>query len=201
MSTEGPVHAVQFPEMNWHPVRLEDVFPEAWRNGAGTAREMLAWPHREHWKVRIAVADLDRDGPFSPYPGVTRWFAIVSGGGVKLRVDAHGHALRSDSPPFRFDGSAKVECDLLTGPAQAFNLMLSGNDGQLERVQGRCERRCGKGALVGVYSHEHEVVFMAVEVRIVIPPRTLAWHIVPADERIDFSTAGALWFEVPASAQ
>jgi hypothetical protein len=42
---------------------------------------------------------------------------------------------------------------------------------------------------------------MAVEVRVVIPPRTLAWTLVPADERIDFATAGALWFEVSASAQ
>ena len=187
--------------MNWHQVRLEEVFPEAWRNGAGTARELLAWPHRENAKVRIALADIERDGPFSPHAGVTRWFAVVAGGGVKLRVDAHGHSLRGDAPPFRFDGGAKVECDLLAGPAQAFNLMLAGVEGSLERLLGRQERRCRKGALVGVYSHDHEVAFMAVEVRIAIPPRTLAWTIVPADERIDFTTAGALWFEVPAPAQ
>jgi environmental stress-induced protein Ves len=136
MSTERPAHAVQFPGMNWHQVRLEDVFSEAWRNGAGTARELLAWPHRENCNVRIALADIDRDGPFSPYPGVARWLAVVSGGGVKLRVDAHGHSLRTDSPPFRFDGGAKVECDLLAGPAQAFNLMLATGQGSLERVQG-----------------------------------------------------------------
>lgn len=187
--------------MNWHQVRLDDVFPQPWRNGAGMARELLAWPHRENWKARIALAEIDRDAPFSAWPGVTRWFAVASGGGVKLRVDAHGHSLRSDSPPFRFDGGAKVECDLLAGPVQAFNLMLAGDEGSLERVEGRHERRCCKGALVGIYSHAHEVSFMAAQVRIAIPPRTLAWNIVPADERIDFTTAGALWFEVPASAQ
>jgi hypothetical protein len=47
-----------------------------------------------------------------------------------------------------------------------------------------------------VYSHEHEIAFMAVEVRIVVPPRTLAWNVVPVDERVDLSTPGALWFEV-----
>lgn len=187
--------------MNWHEVRLEDVFPEQWRNGGGRARELLAWPHRENARVRVALADIDRDGPFSAYPGITRWLAVVSGGGVKLRVDGHGHSLRTDSPPFRFDGGAKVEWDLLAGAAQAFNLMLPGPGGSLERVQGRQERRCSKGALVGTYSHEHDVTFMAVEVRVVIPARTLAWTLVPADERIDFATAGTLWFEVPASAQ
>jgi environmental stress-induced protein Ves len=145
--------------------------------------------------VRLSLADIERDGPFSSYPGVSRWFAVASGAGVKLRVDGHGHSLKPDSAPFRFDGGAKVECDLLAGPAQAFNLMLQGREGRLERVQGGHERSCRKGALVGVYSHEHEVAFMAVEVRITIPPRTLAWGVVPADERIDFATQGALWFE------
>jgi environmental stress-induced protein Ves len=181
--------------MNWHSVRLDEVFPTPWQNGGGTARELLAWPHRENWHVRLSLADIERDGPFSSYPGVARWFAVASGAGVKLRVDGHGHSLKPDSAPFRFDGGAKVECDLLAGPAQAFNLMLQGREGRLERVQGGHERSCRKGALVGVYSHEHEVAFMAVEVRITIPPRTLAWGVVPADERIDFATQGALWFE------
>jgi hypothetical protein len=76
--------------------------------------------------------------------------------------------------------------------------MLRGREGLLRRVSGRQEIACRKGSLVGVYSHDHEVAFMAVEVRIVIPPRTLAWSVVPLDERVDFSTEGALWFEVAA---
>ncbi|HEY8049917.1 MAG TPA: HutD family protein [Ramlibacter sp.] len=182
--------------MNWHEVRLDEVFATPWKNGGGVARELLFWPHRDDWSVRVSVADIERDGPFSSYPGVARWFAVLSGGGVKLRVDGHGHSLHTDSEPFRFDGGAKVECDLLAGPTQDFNLMLLGREGRVERVKGRHERTGRKGALVGVYSHEHAITFMAVEVRITIPPRTLAWNIMPAEERIDFTTPGALWFEV-----
>ena len=182
--------------MNWHEVRLDEVFPSPWRNGGGTTRELLAWPHRDDWKVRASVADITSDGPFSSFPGVTRWFAVLAGEGVTLRVDGAENALGTDAAAFRFDGAAKVDCRLTGGPTQDFNLMLHGAAGKLERLHGRHERDCRKGSLVGVYSHEHEVSFLAVEVRIVIPPRTLAWNIVPTDERVDFSTRGALWFEV-----
>jgi environmental stress-induced protein Ves len=181
--------------MNWHQVRLDEVFPSPWRNGGGTTREMLAWPHRENWNVRASIADVTADGPFSGFPGVTRWFAVLSGDGVKLRVDGSDHALRAGSEALRFDGAAKVDCDLLGGATQDFNLMLQGREGKLERVAGQHERACRKGSLVGVYSHEHEVSFLAVEVRVVIPPRTLAWNIISTGERIDFTTKGALWFE------
>ena len=76
--------------------------------------------------------------------------------------------------------------------------MLKGRNGRLERVEGRHACSCAKGSIVGVYSHEHEVAFLAVEVRIVIPPRTLAWNVMPMDERIDFATEGALWFTAEA---
>ena len=182
--------------MNWHEVRLGEVFPTPWRNGGGTTRELLAWPHRENWNARLSIADVVRSGPFSAFPGVMRWFAVLSGDGVRLRAGDREENLLAESAPCQFDGAAGTACDLLGGPTQDFNLMLQGRDGYLERVEGRQERACRKGALVGVYSHDHEVVFRAVEVRIVIPVQTFAWTIVPTDERFDFTTKGALWVEV-----
>jgi environmental stress-induced protein Ves len=182
--------------MNWHEIRLDDMAATPWRNGGGTTRELLAWPHKDEWSARVSVARIAKAGPFSAYPGVARWFAVLSGAGVKLRVDGHEYRLDAKSEALRFDGESSVDCDLAAGETEDFNLMLSGREGTLERVSGRHEIACRKGSLVGVYSHEHEVAFMAVEVRIVIPPRTLAWNIVPVDERVDFTTEGALWFEV-----
>jgi hypothetical protein len=182
--------------MNWHHVPLDSAASTPWLNGGGTTRELLAWPHQQDWSARLSVADIASAGPFSSYPGVKRWFAVLGGGRVKLIVDGQTHALGADSKPLSFDGAARVDCSLDGAATQDFNLMLRSREGRLERVEGRCERACRKGSLVGVYSHDHEVVFMAVEVRIAIPPRTLAWNVMPADERIDFSTAGALWFEV-----
>jgi len=182
--------------MNWHHVPLDSVAATPWRNGGGTTRELLAWPHQREWSARVSVADIASAGPFSNYPEVVRWFAVLGDGRVKLRVDGHEHALNGQSQPLRFAGESDVHCDIEGGPTQDFNLMLRGPSGRLERVSSRQERACRKGSLVGVYSHDHEVVFMAVEVRIAIPPRTLAWNVMPTDERVDFTTAGALWFEV-----
>ena len=33
----------------------------------------------DDWTLRISVADIDADGPFSPFPGITRWFAVLDG--------------------------------------------------------------------------------------------------------------------------
>jgi hypothetical protein len=178
--------------MNWHEVRLDDVFPTPWRNGGGSTRELLAWPHKEDWHVRVSIAQIAKDGPFSSYPGVTRWFAVLSGEGVRLNA----RRFDAKSEPLRFDGAEAVDCELIGGPTEDFNLMLQGREGSLRRVSGRHEIAGRKNSLVGVYSHDHEVTFLAVEVRNVILPRTLAWHILPMDERIDFETQGALWFEV-----
>lgn len=178
--------------MNWHEVRLGEVFPTPWRNGGGTTRELLAWPHKEDWAVRVSVAEIAQGGPFSTYPGVMRWLAVLSGEGVRL----NGKHLDRASDPLRFDGAVAVDCELVQGPTEDFNLMLRGRGGLLRRVQGRHEVACRKGSLVGVYSHEHDVTFLAVEVRIVIPPRTLAWYVMAMDERIDFETQGGLYFEV-----
>jgi uncharacterized protein len=180
--------------MNFHQVHLDEVFPTPWRNGGGTSRELLAWPHKEKWNVRVAIADIAKDGPFSAYPGVDRWFAVLSGEGVSL----NGHRLDRQSEPWQFDGGEPVHCDLTRGPTEDFNLMLMGREGALRRVKGRHEFACRKESLVGIYSHDHEVSFLAVQVRIVIPPRTLAWNVMPMDEHIDFETEGALWFEVAA---
>jgi environmental stress-induced protein Ves len=184
--------------MNWHEVRLDEVFATPWRNGGGTTRELLAWPHKEDWIVRMSVAEIAQGGPFSAYPGTTRWFAVVSGEGVNLGVDGEEHRLSPSHEPLRFDGGSRVECELAGGTTEDFNLMLRGREGSLRRIAGRNEIACRKGSLVGVYSHDHEVAFLAVEVRVVVPPRTLAWNVIPQDERIDLDTRGALWLEAAA---
>jgi environmental stress-induced protein Ves len=182
--------------MNWHQVPLASVSAVPWRNGGGTTRELLALPHGDEWNVRVSIAQIAAGGPFSSYPGVARWIAVLSGEGVRLKVDGREHLLDRASQPFSFDGASGTACELCAGATEDFNLMLRGREGVLERVHGRQERACRKQSIVGVYSHDHEVSFRAVEVRIVIPPRTLAWNVMPMDERIDFTTEGALWFEV-----
>ena len=70
-------------------VRLADATAQPWRNGGGMTRELLTWqrpdlPSSQGWSVRVSVADIARDGPFSAYPGVTRAFTVLEGEGVTL---------------------------------------------------------------------------------------------------------------------
>jgi hypothetical protein len=105
-------------------VRLDEVRAQPWRNGGGLTRELLAWPADTGWRVRVSVAEIERDGPFSSFPGVERWFAVLQGNGVVLRVDARVHELRAGDAALRFDGASDTHCRLLDGPTRDLNLML-----------------------------------------------------------------------------
>ena len=74
-------------------VHIDDVRAQPWKNGGGLTRELLAWPSRDAWSVRVSVADIERDGPFSPFPGVERWFTVLEGAGVVLDFAGPGTEL------------------------------------------------------------------------------------------------------------
>ena len=115
-------------------VRVADVAPTPWKNGGGTTRELLAWPATDDWIVRVSVADINASGPFSPYAGVDRWFAVLSGGDVSLSS--------AGSPPQRlgvshtelhaFSGDAATECTALGAATRDFNIMLRRARGRLD---------------------------------------------------------------------
>lgn len=109
--------------MNGHHVGLADVTPQPWRNGGGFTRELLAWPQPADWQLRVSVAEIDRDGPFSPFPGAERWFAVIEGAGVELAWAGGTTSLRPGDPPWHFAGESAPGCHLLQGPTRDLNLM------------------------------------------------------------------------------
>ena len=115
-------------------IRAGDVPAQRWRNGGGVTRELFAWPRAEAWRLRVSVADVDADGPFSSFPGVERWFAVLGGSGVELTVDGTAHVLTPDSMPLRFAADSPTSCRLLDGPTRDLNLMLRGVRGGMFRV-------------------------------------------------------------------
>jgi environmental stress-induced protein Ves len=73
--------------------------------------------------VRVSLADVGADGPFSAFPGVRRWFAVVEGAGVILRwPDAERRLVPGDAP-LEFDGAAPPDCRLIGGATRDLNLM------------------------------------------------------------------------------
>jgi environmental stress-induced protein Ves len=107
-------------------VNAETIVPQAWKNGGGQTRELLAWPSSENWSLRISRADIEKDGPFSAFSGVNRWFAVLQGAGVILSFADQRHTLRLGGEPFNFDGAQAPDCHLLDGPSQDLNLMSLG---------------------------------------------------------------------------
>ena len=150
------------------------IAPEPWRNGGGRTRELLAWPSSANWRLRVSLADVDRDGAFSAFPGVQRWFAVVEGAGVALAFDgAAERRLVLGDAPLGFDGAAAPACRLLGGPTRDLNLMLRDGRGTMQAVvagQDWAEGHAMRGLFVrvaGRWSGDNASARLA--------PRTLLW--------------------------
>jgi uncharacterized protein len=181
-------------------IALDKVVPKPWRNGGGRTRELLAWPDPADWQLRISVADVGRDGPFSPYPGVERWFAVVEGAGVALQFADRSERLDEGSVPLRFDGALAPDCRLLDGATRDLNVMLR---------HGRC-----RGAMIRARTGEDwlstaplRVLFSAVPAGlridgadpVALPAGTLAVHLKAAGQCWRLASDGniprAWWIE------
>jgi hypothetical protein len=105
-------------------VRLADCPYVPWRNGGGRTRELLAWPSAQEWQVRVSVAEIEADGPFSAFPGIDRWFAVLDGAGVILTLPSGERIVRPGDRALAFSGAAAPGCRLIDGPTRDLNLML-----------------------------------------------------------------------------
>lgn len=112
-------------------VRLADCPFVPWRNGGGCTRELLAWPRAEGWLVRVSVAEIEADGPFSPFPGIDRCFAVLEGAGVELALPGGPVRLGPHDDALAFPGEAAPGCRLLDGPTRDLNLMARRDAGRL----------------------------------------------------------------------
>lgn len=113
-------------------VALADVPPTTWKNGGGVTRDLLLWPTAADWLLRISVAEVAQGGPFSAYPGIARWFAVLQGEGVVLQLADGPVRLTPDSAPLHFDGAQAPGCTLLGGPTLDLNLMARQDAGRAE---------------------------------------------------------------------
>jgi environmental stress-induced protein Ves len=120
--------------MSIEVIELEHVTPTPWKNGGGTTRDLLAWPDAANWQLRISVAAIERDGPFSDFSGVDRWFAVLQGVGVALRMGGERYEIRSGAPPLHFDGALAPMCWLLDGPTSDLNLLVRRDAGKAQML-------------------------------------------------------------------
>ena len=116
-------------------IRAEDVEPRRWRNRGGYTRELLVRPATDPWDMRISVAEIDADGPFSSFDGVERWMVVIAGDGVALTFSDRERQLAPGDAPICFDGATAPDCRLLHGPTRDLNLMLRGRRGAMRPVR------------------------------------------------------------------
>jgi uncharacterized protein len=121
-------------------VDANGVRAQPWRNGGGFTRELLAWPAAQDWIFRVSLAQVARNGPFSSFPGIERWIALVDGAGMTLHFEAGAERLFVGREPFRFDGALAPGCSLERGATVDLNLMVDRTRGSGQLV------RAGSGA-------------------------------------------------------
>ena len=157
-------------------VDLASVPEQPWRNGGGGTRELLAWPPGDVWKCRVSVADITRDGGFSAFPGVERWFAVIDGAGVELDFAWGRVPLSAESGPCRFDGAAAPGCRLRAGPTRDLNLMVhtASGHGRMHRlVPGQAWH--SDAALRAVFTAGALRLQVGAQEAIALPAGSLAW--------------------------
>lgn len=113
-------------------LQTRDYRRSRWKNDGGWTTEIASDPSpmpdaslAARFRWRVSIADIERDGLFSSFPGIDRDLLLLSGKGIELDInDAAPHRLDQRFQRVHFAGEDRVECHLLGGPTQDFNVMV-----------------------------------------------------------------------------
>lgn len=105
-----------------HIVRWTDTSEVPWKNGGGVTRE-LAVVGVDPFEWRLSAATIDRDGPFSVFPGIDRILVLLRGEGIDLEIGGVAGTLSAPGEGTAFAGEAPVDARLRGGPTVDLNLM------------------------------------------------------------------------------
>ena len=123
-----------------------------WRNGGGETREIACVPPgAEDFDWRLSVATIAQSGAFSRFAGVDRVITLLTGPGVRLRLDGEVvHELTTPLVPFAFAGETDVHAELV-GECQDFNVMV-----RRERLRAdvRVQRAAAPGATTPAHARD-----------------------------------------------
>lgn len=111
--------------MNVTLIPANEYRRERWKNGLGWTREIFRHPVQgQDWDWRLSIAEVDKDGPFSAFPGVDRELVLLAGEGMRLRFeDGEQVDLLPPHDRIRFSGERALQAELISGPTHDFNLM------------------------------------------------------------------------------
>ena len=164
---------------------------------AGAGKRGESWTRAERLRAACAPA-LQL---VSAFAGVQRWFAVLRGNGVMLRLGDSPVTLTSEDPPLAFDGATAPDCELLGGPTQDLNLMLRAEAGSGRMARAATDEEWSSRApLRAVYTLDPVWLQIDDSDALAIDADSLAWHEDAAAQRWRLRAPGddavrALWME------
>jgi environmental stress-induced protein Ves len=116
MNAKDPPHLQRLRASDYRRVR--------WKNDGGWTTEIALHEDAAGLLWRISIAEIERDGPFSHFPGIDRVLMLLDGSGIELDIDTlPAQRLSRRFAQLAFAGEAAVGCRLLAGPTRDFNVM------------------------------------------------------------------------------
>ena len=116
-----------------------------WKNGGGQTQEIAVHPPGssfDDFGWRVSIAQVQRGGPFSEFPGVDRQLGVLAG---RMQLAISGRELLTlapDSAPVRFPGDVPVAGEPLDGCVTDLNVMT-----RRGRYDANLARRLWKGTI------------------------------------------------------
>jgi hypothetical protein len=104
------------PESEW---RLQP-----WKNGGGITREILRWPDVDDYDLRVSVADVTRQGPFSKFPGYKRFTVFIGPNPIELMVGHRIDSLATPNATTELHGDPEIFAMLPAGSSRLLNLLI-----------------------------------------------------------------------------
>jgi uncharacterized protein len=197
--------------MTLHVVPLKDIGPQRWRNGGGVTYPLLCWPGVDDWTVRVSVADIEQEGPFSEFHNVERYIAALTGNGILLGEPINAR-LQPGSPPLAWPGHVAPECKLIDGPTRDLNVMfdirygegflrmLHAQDSDTDRGVVLIAKDVTKPAIRGIFVL-HDATARSREEVVAMPAMSLLWS---DDDHSDWHlqcSSGAWYFQYTLRAE
>jgi len=107
-------------------LRSADYRRMRWKNGGGwTTQIAVSPPDAAEFDWRVSIAEIDSNGPFSPFPGCERHIALLEGAGMQLDVDGEQGVRLDQRLRFHtFSGDRAAHGRLLSGPVRDFNVIV-----------------------------------------------------------------------------
>lgn len=128
-------------------IRFTACQPVPWKNGAGATRELWKLEDAAGVLIRISVAEITGDQPFSSFPGIDRVILQLEGPAMRLNINGQDCPLMPLRPQ-AFVGEAVVRCRL-EGQGRALDLNLMCRRKAFRPTMERITLAAGQGLRLG----------------------------------------------------